>query len=72
MSYDRTLRDEITGQLGVNFNLPGKEFPTIGALDDLIRNPAGTGDLTTLLQQTPALAKVADKAFPELIKQMNQ
>jgi phospholipid/cholesterol/gamma-HCH transport system substrate-binding protein len=47
-------------------------IPTIGALDDLIRNPAGTGDLTTLLQETPALAKVADKAFPELIKQMNQ
>jgi phospholipid/cholesterol/gamma-HCH transport system substrate-binding protein len=47
-------------------------IPTVGALDALIRNPAGTGDLTTLLQQTPALAKVADRAFPELIKEMNQ
>jgi phospholipid/cholesterol/gamma-HCH transport system substrate-binding protein len=47
-------------------------IPTIGALDALIRNPAGTGDLTTLLRQTPALANVADKAVPELIKAMNQ
>jgi phospholipid/cholesterol/gamma-HCH transport system substrate-binding protein len=47
-------------------------IPTIGALNGLIRNPSGSGDLITLLQQTPALARVAHKAFPELIRQMNQ
>ena len=47
-------------------------IPTIGALNDLIRNPSGSGDLITLLQQTPALARVAHTAFPELIRQMNQ
>jgi phospholipid/cholesterol/gamma-HCH transport system substrate-binding protein len=47
-------------------------IPTVGALNNLIRNPSGSGDLITLLQQTPALARVAHKAFPELIRQMNQ
>jgi phospholipid/cholesterol/gamma-HCH transport system substrate-binding protein len=47
-------------------------IPTIGALNGLIRNPSGSGDLITLLQQTPALARVAHTAFPELIRQMNQ
>jgi phospholipid/cholesterol/gamma-HCH transport system substrate-binding protein len=45
--------------------------PTITALADLIHNPAGTGDLTTLLQDTPALARVAGTAFPDLVKSMN-
>ena len=46
-------------------------IPTIGALDDLIHNPAGTGDLTTLAQSTPELARIAATAFPEMIKQLN-
>ncbi|HEY2316954.1 MAG TPA: MlaD family protein [Solirubrobacteraceae bacterium] len=46
-------------------------IPTIGALDDLIHNPAGTGDLTTLAQTTPSLARIAATAFPEMVKQLN-
>ena len=46
-------------------------IPTIGALDNLIHNPAGTGDLTTLAQSTPELARIAATAFPEMIKQLN-
>ncbi len=46
-------------------------IPTVSALNDLIRNPAGTGDLTSLLLDTPGLAQVAAKAFPRLIKAMN-
>jgi phospholipid/cholesterol/gamma-HCH transport system substrate-binding protein len=47
-------------------------IPTIGSLNALIRNPNGTGDLTTLARSTPALERVASSAFPALIKQMNQ
>ncbi len=46
-------------------------IPTIGALNDLIHNPAGTGDLTTLAQSTPELARIAATAFPEMIKQLD-
>jgi phospholipid/cholesterol/gamma-HCH transport system substrate-binding protein len=46
-------------------------IPTVGALNALISNPSGAGDLTTLLQQTPSLARVAAAAFPRLIKEMN-
>ena len=46
-------------------------IPTVTALNALIHNPAGTGDLTTLLQQTPQLARVAATAFPDLIQAMN-
>jgi phospholipid/cholesterol/gamma-HCH transport system substrate-binding protein len=46
-------------------------IPTIGALDDLIHNPAGTGDLTTLALATPELARIAATAFPEMVKQLN-
>jgi phospholipid/cholesterol/gamma-HCH transport system substrate-binding protein len=46
-------------------------IPTVGALSDLIHNPAGGGDLITLLQQTPRLASVAATAFPHLIEAMN-
>jgi phospholipid/cholesterol/gamma-HCH transport system substrate-binding protein len=46
-------------------------IPTIGALDDLIHNPNGTGDLTTLAQTTPSLAKIAATAFPEMVRQLN-
>ncbi|MGH2882511.1 MAG: MlaD family protein [Solirubrobacteraceae bacterium] len=46
-------------------------IPTVTALSALIHNPAGTGDLTTLLRQTPALARVAAAAFPRLIEAMD-
>jgi phospholipid/cholesterol/gamma-HCH transport system substrate-binding protein len=46
-------------------------IPTVGALAALIHNPAGTGDLTSLLQQTPALANTAANAFPRLVQAMN-
>ncbi len=46
-------------------------IPTVTALSSLIDNPAGTGDLTTLLQETPKLAAVAATAFPDLIAAMN-
>ena len=46
-------------------------IPTVTALSDLIHNPAGTGDLTTLLKDTPQLARLAGTAFPDLITAMN-
>jgi phospholipid/cholesterol/gamma-HCH transport system substrate-binding protein len=46
--------------------------PTIGLLNDLIRSPAGTGDLTTLMRETPSLAALTAAAFPHLIEQMNK
>jgi phospholipid/cholesterol/gamma-HCH transport system substrate-binding protein len=46
-------------------------IPTIGQLAGLIRNPAGSGDLTTLMSVTPALARIAIPAFPRLIKSLN-
>jgi phospholipid/cholesterol/gamma-HCH transport system substrate-binding protein len=46
-------------------------IPTVTALSDLINNPAGTGDLTTLLRDTPKLAAVAATAFPDLVQSMN-
>jgi hypothetical protein len=46
-------------------------IPTIGALDDLIHNPSGGGDLTSLAQATPALAQIAATAFPEMVRQLN-
>ncbi len=46
-------------------------IPTIGALDDLIHSPSGGGDLTALAEATPALARIADIAFPEMIRQLN-
>ncbi len=53
------------------YKLTKASIPTIGALDDLIRNPSGAGDLTTLALQTPSLAKLAKTAFPTLIQEMN-
>ena len=41
------------------------------ALSDLVHNPAGTGDLTTLFEQSPKLAQLAATAFPNLIEAMN-
>jgi phospholipid/cholesterol/gamma-HCH transport system substrate-binding protein len=52
--------------------LTRESIPTVGALVDLIHNPSGGGDLTTLLQQTPSLARLAHTAFPRLTKEMNQ
>ena len=46
-------------------------IPTVTALSDLIHNPAGAGDLTTLLKDTPELARLASKAFPDLVKSMD-
>ncbi len=46
-------------------------IPTVTALSDLIHNPAGTGDLTTLFEQTPKLAQLAATAFPNLIQAMD-
>ena len=46
-------------------------IPTVTALSDLIHNPAGTGDLTTLLNDTPELARLAGIAFPDLVTAMN-
>ena len=46
-------------------------IPTVSSLNDLIRNPTGNGDLITLLQATPALANIAESAFPRMIKEFN-
>ena len=46
-------------------------IPTIGALDGLIHNPNGTGDLTELALATPALERIAKTAFPIMVKQLN-
>jgi phospholipid/cholesterol/gamma-HCH transport system substrate-binding protein len=46
-------------------------IPTIGALNDLIHNPAGTGDLTQLALAAPGLERIAAQAFPVMIKQIN-
>jgi phospholipid/cholesterol/gamma-HCH transport system substrate-binding protein len=46
-------------------------IPTVTALADLIHNPAGTGDLTTLLRDTPELSRLAGRAFPDLVASMN-
>jgi phospholipid/cholesterol/gamma-HCH transport system substrate-binding protein len=46
-------------------------IPTLAQLSALLRNPAGGGDLTTLLTDTPSLARLAVAAFPRLIHQMN-
>lgn len=46
-------------------------IPTLANLNLLIHNPNGSGDLTSLLLETPSLARLAKKAFPRLIKEMN-
>jgi phospholipid/cholesterol/gamma-HCH transport system substrate-binding protein len=46
-------------------------IPTIASLNNLIRNPNGTGDLTTLARQAPSLERVAAPALKNLIAQMN-
>jgi phospholipid/cholesterol/gamma-HCH transport system substrate-binding protein len=51
--------------------LIGVAIPTVSELNDLISNPAGTGDLTKLALETPALARIAGTAFPRLVKEFN-
>lgn len=46
-------------------------LPTVAALSALIASPTGGDDLTSLLEQTPALAQTASSAFPTLIREMN-
>jgi phospholipid/cholesterol/gamma-HCH transport system substrate-binding protein len=46
-------------------------IPTIGNLNALIRNPSGGGDLISLLQATPSLARLAEASFPRQIKEFN-
>jgi phospholipid/cholesterol/gamma-HCH transport system substrate-binding protein len=46
-------------------------IPTVGELDALIHNPAGTGDLTELARATPSLAAIAGVAFPRLVHEFN-
>jgi phospholipid/cholesterol/gamma-HCH transport system substrate-binding protein len=46
-------------------------IPTIGQLNALIRNPAGTGDLTSLALEAPGLEQAASTAFPRLIRSLN-
>lgn len=57
-------------QFAANLNtLLGVAIPTLANLDNLIRNPAGTGDLTQLALQTPSLERIARVAFPRMVKQ---
>jgi phospholipid/cholesterol/gamma-HCH transport system substrate-binding protein len=51
--------------------LTDRSIPTIGSLNALIRNPSGTGDLISLLQAAPSLARVAQASFPRQIKVFN-
>ena len=46
--------------------------PTVTELDQLIANPAKTGDLTTLAQAAPGLLTQAGRAFPALIQNFAQ
>ena len=43
-------------------------IPTVDRLNQLLVNPAGTGDLTTLAEVAPGLVQSAGRAFPALIK----
>ena len=51
--------------------LTAVSIPTVSQLDALIHNPSGTGDLTDLAQQAPSLARIAGRAFPQTIAEMN-
>ncbi|MFZ0042396.1 MAG: MlaD family protein [Solirubrobacteraceae bacterium] len=46
-------------------------IPTTAELDALIHNPKGTGDLISLASETPSLARIAGRAFPELVHEFN-
>lgn len=45
--------------------------PTVGQLDALIRNPAHTGDLYSLVSSTTKLEQIAAPAFRHMIAEMN-
>jgi phospholipid/cholesterol/gamma-HCH transport system substrate-binding protein len=47
-------------------------LPTVKQLNDLISNPTGGGDLISLLEASPSLARVAAQAYPKMIKQFEQ
>jgi phospholipid/cholesterol/gamma-HCH transport system substrate-binding protein len=51
--------------------LLAEAVPTIGALDGLIHNAGGGGDLTQLALETPQLEKIAAATFPLLVTQFN-
>lgn len=46
-------------------------LPTVTELADLLHSPTGSGDLTQLFRQAPALTRLARRSFPELIREMN-
>ena len=50
----------------------GRARPTVRALNDLVSNPSGSGDLISLLRESPSLAAVAARSFPQMIKQFEQ
>jgi phospholipid/cholesterol/gamma-HCH transport system substrate-binding protein len=52
--------------------LPQFAIPTVSRLDNLIVNPSGGGDLTSLALASPQLAQEASKAFPALIKNFSE
>ena len=52
-------------------NFSRESIPVLAQLSGLLKAPPGVGDLTTLLQATPSLARVAIPAFPRMIAQMN-
>jgi phospholipid/cholesterol/gamma-HCH transport system substrate-binding protein len=52
--------------------LSRQAIPTVARLDDLIADPSGAGDLTTLALAAPGLATQADRAFPTLIRNFAQ
>lgn len=47
-------------------------LPALTELAGLIHNPSGGGDLTKLLQGTPALARIASVTFPQIIRELDQ
>ncbi|HWF55915.1 MAG TPA: MlaD family protein [Solirubrobacteraceae bacterium] len=48
-----------------------RSIPTLKSLAQLIASPGQTGNLTTLLRQTPGLQRTAATALPQLIASMN-
>jgi phospholipid/cholesterol/gamma-HCH transport system substrate-binding protein len=64
---NRRLTEFVTGLR----QLTNLSIPTVGQLNALIRNPSGGGDLITLFQQTPALARIAAASFPRQIQVFN-
>jgi phospholipid/cholesterol/gamma-HCH transport system substrate-binding protein len=50
----------------------GKARPTVQALNDLVSNPSGGGDLISLLQESPSLAAIASRSFPQMVQQFEQ